>query len=639
VSGIAAIIHFDESDVGPGAIERMTTEMHYRGPDGVTHWREGGAALGFCALHTTAESMTSEQPLLSDDGNLVVIFDGYLHYIEEARKDLKAKGARFRSNSDVEIILRAYEAWGEDCPKYLDGEYAFLIWDRRRQAAFCARDHAGQRPLHYHWDGNGLTIASDPGAILVAPGVVQETNLPFLVQVLTNEWITRGQTVWMGVMRLNAAECGRFSREGASFSTYWSPPLEVSIRYQRDEDYYEHYRTLLEDCVAQSSRCQFPIGSDVSGGLDSSAVFAVAEHLRREGRLQALGVKGYTYKFETGSAPDELDYARAVGAHMGVKVREIAPFFPDIVWFTERGRQDRDMSPYPNTAMAVSIGEALVKDGCRVILNGEGGDEWLGGRPFYYSEQLAERDWAAIRRSWREDVSEIGLKWAAYRFARFGLAAFIPEVMGRAVRNTIRPRGPNDFDGAFWLEPEYATILEGERRRVARRDAWDTIANRPRRSMFITLRNPFNELARDQFTRQCARQGYEPRTPMYARRYIEFAFSTPERVRLHGKRRKHVHVQALQDLLPQKVLTRQTKADFSLAFEHYLNEMKAVFAKTLPAASGGVLNRNGLARLYECYRAWPLDARPIWELWGAFACAVPFEVIREKLRKSNQEIV
>lgn len=636
MSGIAAVFHFDGSDVEPGIVERLTHEMSYRGPDGIAHWYGGAAALGHCAMHTTGESLTSTQPLVSDDGCLVLVLDGHLHNLEELRDELRAKGAVLRTRSDAEVVLRAYEFWGDDCPRRLEGEFAFVIWDSRRRSAFCARDHAGLRPLHYHWEGKRLTVASDLGAILIAPGVAQEPNNVMIAQVLANEWITRGETIWKGIKRLIPATSARFGNDGVRSSTYWSPPTEVTIRYSRDEDYFEHYRELLEDCVRRASRSHLPIASDVSGGLDSSAIFAVAEDLRRKGRLLAPGLRGYTYRFERGSAPDELEYARSVAAHVGANVEEIEPFFPDLEWFAERGRLNRDMAPYPNSNMAVSIGEALVQAGCRVSLSGEGGDEWLTGRSYYYAEQIAERDWPAVWRSFREDMAAIGVRSASYRLARFGLVPYAPVSLLSLLRSLLPRREPNGFNGAFWLDPAIEQLLK-ECRVSADRSTVMGIANRPRRSMFETLKEPFGELFRDQFNRQCARIGYEPRTPMYARRFIEFAFATPERIRLRGNTRKHVHIHALHDLLPEKVRNRSTKADFSLAFGRHLDEMQEVFVNSLPATGRGYLSRAGMERLYSYYRKRPVGARPIWELWGAYACASAFALSKGSLVDGKSE--
>ena len=636
MSGIAAVFRFDESTIEPGTIERLTNAIAYRGPDGIAHWQEGAASLGFCALHTTAESLTAAQPLRSEDGQLVLVLDGFLHNHEELSGELRAKGAMLRSSSDAEIVLRAYETWAEDCVRRLDGEFAFVLWDGRRNAAFCARDHAGLRPLHFHWDNRRLTVASDPGAILVAPGVPHELNKPMVAQVIANEWITRGETIWKGVMRQLPATWVRFSADGMRSAVYWSPPTEVTIRYKSDVEYFEQYRALLDDCVRRSSRSHLPIASDVSGGLDSSAIFAVAENLRRQGRLLAPEIKGYTYKFDKGLPADELDYARAVAKHLGVPVQEILPFFPDLGWFSNRARQDCDMALYPNMAMAVSVGNALVRDGCRVSFNGEGGDEWVGGRAYYYAEQISERDWPALARSFREDRAAIGLRAVIYRLARFGILPQFPDRLISAVHKLVSPKGPNTYNNAFWLAAELDQILS-ECREANDRSHIMAIPNRSRRSMFETLQHPFLELARDQFDRRAARLGAEGRYPMFARPFIEFAFSTPECIRLRGDERKHVHVNSLHDLLPKSILERRTKADFSIAFERLFDEAYDTISGTFDRFGHSFLEPCGIRKIRRLCSELPWYERPIWELWGAYGCTVPFELATKADRDFSKE--
>ena len=148
--------------------------------------------------------------------------------------------------------------------------------------------------------------------------------------------------------------------------------------------------------------------------------------------------------------------------------------------------------------------------------------------------------------------------------------------------------------------------------------------------MFETLKDPFLEHSRDQVNRQYARIGYEPRAPMYARRFIEFAFSTPERIRLRGHGRKHVHIHALNGLLPEKVRNRRTKADFSLAFARHLDKMEDTFVNSVPADGFGYLSQSGIKRLYGSYRKYRMDGGPIWELWGAFACTGPCNLTWKK---------
>lgn len=622
MSGLAAIVRFDGSDVPEGAIERVTAAQAYRGIDGIAHWRSGPVALGFCALHALDPATAPPLPLVSDDGQRAVVFTGYLHHRDDLVAALTAKGSAPRTDADAELVLRAYECWGEDCAVRIEGEFAFVVWDGRTRRVFCARDHGSLRPLYYHFDGRQLVVASDFAAILDAPGVKQEPNLRMIAQIMANETITPAETVWKGIVRLLPATCASIDRSGMRSRTYWAPPAEVTLRYPRDEDYFEHYRALLGDCVREASRSHRPVGIDVSGGLDSSAIFAMANRLAESGQLLAPEFKGYTFRFEAGSAPDELDYARAVAAHVGRPVAEIAPFLPEMNWFVAQGLVNRDACPFPNVAMTSAIGRALVADGCRVWINGEGGDEWLGGRPFYYSEQLAAGDLTGAARSFQDDRAAFGWRTALWRLYRYGLGPHAPAAL-RALRRKVMARGgPNQFESAFWLDSSLDRLLAELR---SERDNSQALAytNIARRAMYMELKDPFDNIARDLVERQCAQLGYEPRSPMFARRFIEFAFSTPERTRLRGDQRKFTHVGALQGLLPESVRTRKTKADFSLAFERHLDKMQTMLVDDLPARNPERLSAPGMARLFAEYQFDPDNDGPVWELWGVFACLAP----------------
>lgn len=615
LSAVAAIFRFDGGDVVPGAIDAMTAAMDFAGTDGIASWQRGGVALGHCMLRTTAESLEEAQPLGNEDESLMLVFDGWLENPAELREELLRRGMALRNRSDAELVLRAWECWGEDSPIRLEGEYAFVVWDARQRVAHCVRDHAGMRPLCYHWDRGQLVVASYLPAVLAAPGVPQRLNKGTAAEILINESITRGETMWEGVLRVQPAQMVRCGKDGPVARTWWEPPLEVTLRYRSDEEYREHYLALLGDCVARASRSHLPVACDVSGGLDSSAIFAVAHDLARKGRLPAPGIKGYTYLFENGTPADELAYARAVARHVGAPVREIEPFLPDLEWFFARGRANCDMVPYPNATMANAIGDAVRADGCRVSLNGEGGDEWLGGKPHYYAEQLSEGDLRGAFRSLREDAADMGLPATIRRIARFGILPLAPE-WARNLRRRLVPRRGNESD---WLGPELSAIVA---RRREESDAQDfgRIRNPARRGMYMTLKDIWNEITRDALSLQAARLGIESRTPMYSRRFIEFAFKTPERLRLHGNRRKYLHACAMQELLPPEVTQRQTKAEFSLAFERHLSILNGPNGMTWPFTGHGFLDSGGLERLCRKYRDKPLYSRPVWELWAVLAC-------------------
>ena len=205
MSGIAGIIHFDGKPVEPGLIEKMTSAMAHRGPDGINHWVKGSVALGQCMLRTTPESLEEHQPLTNEDESLVLVMDGRVDNWEELRRELLGRGAVLRNRSDAELVLRAYEIWGRDCLAHIDGDFALVIWDARRQEAFCARDRMGHKPFNYHWDGKTLAFASELHAILALPWVPEIPNEGMLAEFLAAEWYSRDETLWQGILRLVAA--------------------------------------------------------------------------------------------------------------------------------------------------------------------------------------------------------------------------------------------------------------------------------------------------------------------------------------------------------------------------------------------------------------------------------------------------
>ncbi len=569
-------------------------------------------------LHTTKESLEETQPLCNEDESLMLVMDGWLSNWTELRSELIARGSHLRTRSDAELVLRAYEVWGEDCPQHIDGEFAFVIWDQNRREAFVAGDHVGLKPLHYHWDGRQLVVASDIVGVLAMPGFSREPNLARISEYLKFEWGTRGQTIWKGVSRAVPAHSMRFRNGHCESRKYWEPPLETTIFYKRDEEYFEHYRHLFTECVRRASRTHKPLACDVSGGLDSSAVFAMAHELRRKGTLPAPGVKGYTYFFKDaeGTEHDEIEYARATARHLGVALKEVPPFLPDMQWFLERGRMDCDIAGYPNGAMSIAIGKTLVADGCRVSLNGEGGDEFLAGTRFYFAEQLAAREWGKLSQTFIEDTAEIGLRKTAWNLLRFGLAPMLPVPVLEVLRNLRERRRIGELDKAAWIKAELRNSANLKGLRPGHELM--QLAKSARRCKHLVLNDPFALVVWDQFSRQSARVGYEIRTPMYAREFIDFSFATPERIRLRGERRKFIHVRALEGLLPEVVANRKTKADFGIAFTRLLEMVKSHLMDAVDGDGSDYLDKKGLARLFERQQAEPDDFRLVWHVWTLF---------------------
>ena len=584
MSGIAGIIHFDDKPVEPGQVEAMTAAMHYRGPDGINYWRRGNVALGQCMLRTTPESLEETQPLTNEDESLVLVMDGRVDNGQELRRELVGKSAVLRTRADAELVLRAYEVWGKDCLSHIDGDFALVIWDSRQRQAFCARDRVGNKPFNYHWNGRTLVFASELHPILALPWVSEVLNQDTLAEYLGTEWYSLDETLWQGMLRLKPSHFMVATGQGGLTPyRYWMPDLHQTLPCRTEEDYIEHYRALFTDVVHRMSRSLAPVACEVSGGLDSSAIFAVAETLRQQGRLLAPGLEGYTLDFSGDPAADEMAYARAVGTHLGCTIHEVTPAHMPLDWYRETARLYREFPDYPNGAMGLSIAQTARAHGSRVLVSGTGGDEWAGGCRLYYAEAIAGGRWRELLALMQRDARQAGLSAALWWQFRHGVLPLLPDSLRRDLRKiAVFVQGRGSDRPPSWLAPAM-------QQRLAQRQKLNELQSLPRwqrlgqRRQWLNLSDAYGTLAREINERRASRTGLEWRQPFWDMRVIQAGFATPERLRLRGHENKWLHRRALVGLLPEQVLKRQSKAEFSVAFSRYWSKLRPqLVADVLP---------------------------------------------------------
>jgi asparagine synthase (glutamine-hydrolysing) len=621
MSGIAGIIHFDGKPVEPGLIERMTSAMAHRGPDGINHWVNGSVALGQRMLRTTPESLEELQPLTNEDESLVLVMDGRVDNWEELRKDLLARGAVLRNRSDAELVLRAYEVWGKNCVAQIEGDFALVIWDARRRQAFCARDRVGIKPFNYHWDGKTLTFASELHAILALPWVPEIPNVGILAEFVANEWYSRDETFLQGILRLVAAHHGVADSCGMHPKKYWEPDFSAAYPADNDESYVEHYRELFSDVVRRMSRSHKPIACEVSGGPDSSAIFAMAERLRRNRQLRAPGLEGYTLAFTGNWEANELHYARAVGDHLRTDIHEVGPSKMSLGWYREWARRYREFPSFPNGVMGLGIRHQAVSRGCRALFGGVGGDEWLSGSRSYYAEALAEGQWKTLGVCLGADRRAVGFAKTLWWVSRHGWYPLLPDRVRRSVRAIIEGVRGSGIAKQTWLTPEMARQIR-TRRDQSIRLGTETAQRVGKRQQMLALSYAYSSHALENEERMASSIGIEQRQPFLNARLIQFCVMTPERLRLRGRLNKYLHRKAMAGLLPQVVLMREDKADFMITFRWHLSEIRDVFF------GGSQLRANHWVDVREVQDIYDQAGRiqePGWRewlLWTLFGCTV-----------------
>lgn len=613
MTGIAAI--FATGPVRPEQLDRMMSAMHERVRDDSGTWTSGAFGLGAVVLHTTTESFEAAQPLASADGSLVLAMDGYLTNWEELRSDLLARGAVLRNRSDGELVLHAYDQWGEVCASRLEGEFALVLADRRRQRIYAARDHQGLRPLYIYEDEGALLIASDMAAIIAAATRKPEADFDYLANIVSGHWYLRDRTVWKGLGRVPPAHWLAQDPQGRTLHRYYTVPCDIDLSYRREEDYVDHYREVLFDAVRRTSRSHVPLAMTVSGGLDSSSVYCIAHELEKLGRLPAPGLQGYTLAGEPGTPAYELPYARSAADHCGRNLIEVPLFRPGIDWFTARGAADCDVPLPQNGAMSFALERRAHAEGARTLMGGLGGDQWLDGTREYYTEFARAFEFAGFSRALARDARANGWRPTLPEAMRFGVSAFVPMALRRAKRRRLREQHYHDPAELFWMRPEWRDRL------LAFEE--DYLAGLPEQSRpqgnWNRLLSPYNAFAMDFMQRQRGVSGVETREPMLTRQFIAFCARAPKWVLRQGALTKVVHRKAMRGIMPDLIVDRTDKAEFSDP------AIRREFARLALSQSPGVLDplcdHAGMRKLTNSSGPLGVDPERGWEVWGCYAVA------------------
>jgi asparagine synthase (glutamine-hydrolysing) len=372
------------------SVRAMMEQLRHRGPDGDGSFAGPGVALGHTRLAIIDLSDGGLQPFASDDGELQLLHNGEIFNYLELRARLEGLGHRFRSATDTEVVLRAYEEWGPRCVERFNGMWAFALWDGRQRRLFCSRDRFGIKPFAYTFDGRRLAFASEPRALLRDPSVVARPNLravrDFLAQGHTDH--LEG-TFYDGIRQLPPAHSLLLDARGLRLERHWR--LEPA---SRPADAVAATRELFLDSIRLRLRSDVPLGTALSGGLDSSAVAVAIDHLLRTEAENARPVgdrqRTFTVYFEDGGY-DERPYAQAVVGQILAEPRWISFGDEELVDVLPRVAADQG-EPFGSTSIVAQwfVMREAARAGLKVMLDGQGGDEVLAGYRTTYGYRLAD---------------------------------------------------------------------------------------------------------------------------------------------------------------------------------------------------------------------------------------------------------
>ena len=631
--GICGEVTTQTRGVDEAALRRAVAALRHRGPDdqGIELLSDRRAALGHTRLAILDLSAAGRQPMANEDGTIWVTANGEIYNFPELRQALEAKGHRFRSRCDIEVIPHLYEEYGPACVEHLWGMFAVALWDAPRRRLLLARDRLGKKPLYYYTGGGSLAFASECAALLAWPMVERRVEPTAIHEYLTYGYVPAPRSILRGVAKVPPAHYLLWQDGTARLTRYWRPEPTETLGASSEAEWMERVLALLRDAVRRRMISDVPLGAFLSGGLDSSLVVALMSE------ASSRPVKTFSIGFDEASF-DELPYARQVAERFQTEHRELVvrpeatALAPLLV--------ERFGEPFADaSALATFELARLVKSDVTVALNGDGGDEVFAGYDRYRAALAAERlAWcpaplvrAASRlvAAWPESGAKRDPVQRAKRFLN-GLSQ--PPLERYAGWMACFPNGTKEmlYTLAFALSLGNSDVL------AYLRQAWedaaaDHLVNRLQRLDSLTYL-PNDLLPKVDITSMT--HALEVRSPLLDHRLFELSAQMPSSLKVRGGVGKYLLRRIGEGRLPEPVL-RRAKAGFGVPvgrwFRGPLHPWARVILLSDRAGRRGYFEAAALERLLAEHEAGHVDHGPrIWalvmlELWHQrfVDCSVP----------------
>jgi asparagine synthase (glutamine-hydrolysing) len=603
MSGIVGVYHLDRQLVESLQLRHMVDVLAHRGPDGSNIWLDGAVGLGQRMLWTTPESLLEQQPLVDKTGSFVLVADLRIDNRQELISALNFAGWPIEKITDSQLVLAAYEKWGEECPKYLLGDFALAIWDQPRRQMFCARDHFGIKPFYYYYQPRkNFYFASEIKAIAFLPEVPRRLNEIAIADYLHPVIEDKSITFYKNIYRLPPGHTLIVSdAQGLRLNSYWSLTIPDELKLGSDGEYAEAFREVFTESVRCRLRSAFPISSHLSGGLDSSSVTCVARDIQQQEK--GLPIHTFSSIFPDVPECDERPFIHAVVEQGGLIPHYISADKSGALSEWQEFFQAID-EPFigPSHFLTWGLNRATQQADIRISLDGFDGDTTVGHGSQYFSELARQGLWStfiteaqsvsqhfdtsptaifheyglsylqelAHQGKWltfAQTADQISQHWQISRrqlFLSQGVKPLVPQSVRRTwqkLRGYDKP--PKNVNSL--INSDFAHKMK-----------WDEFT-KPQKQLHsspITVReyqhNTFTStlfaLTLDLVDHSSAAFSIESRHPFMDKRMIEFCLSLPPEQKLNQGWSRMVMRRGMNGILPEKVQWRGGKTDMTPNF-------------------------------------------------------------------------
>jgi len=375
--GIAGILYFNQTDkTSLGIVKDMCNKMAYRGPDGQGFYFDTNIVLGHRRLSIIDLTEDASQPMKNEDGSIIITYNGEIYNYAELKRLLLKKGHIFKSHSDTEVIIHLYEEMGVECLSQLRGMFAFAIWDAKQKLLFCARDRMGIKPFHYYWNGKSFVFASEIKAVLCHPDVPRELNLFSLKDYLYFKYPIGSQTFFKDINTLEPGYYIIVKNSSVSKIKYWDVIFSGDSPDDLDKSVVK-VSNLFEESIKYHMVSDVPLGTFLSGGIDSSGISCIASN------YCPTKIKSFCCGSITNDVSSDRRYASLVSNHLNTDHYEIILSAEKFFDFAQQAIWHLDEPGGGSTAIPVYFTAKKAREQIKVLLSGEGSDEIFGGYNFY----------------------------------------------------------------------------------------------------------------------------------------------------------------------------------------------------------------------------------------------------------------
>jgi asparagine synthase (glutamine-hydrolysing) len=599
--GIAGFVDFagHDTEAARSRIERMTNVIAHRGPDGAGYFVDGHAALGHRRL-AIIDVAAGQQPISAAQDQVQLIYNGEIYNYLDLRRELEARGHRFKTNSDTEVILLGFLEWGEACVEKLNGMFAFAIWDARTRRLFLGRDRVGKKPLYYYRKGSFIAFGSELKTLIAAGGCPTDVDPEALDCYFSFGYIPAPKTIYRGVRKLRAARTLLVTESGESERQYWKltigEPRPMTLAAATDE-----FEALLDEAVRCRLMSEVPLGAFLSGGLDSSLV--VASMAKVSGRPVITNSIGFEDK-----EFNELGAASAIARHLGTEHHEFmvepraTEVLEKIAWHLDEPLADSSAIPTWYVC-------EMARRNVTVALSGDGGDEAFGGYTFRYVPHMLEsRLRAGLPALLRGPLfGALGAMWPA--------SARLPQPL--RLKTIFENLAVSDAEAYYrdlvWLRSEaraalYTPEFNGELRGYTPREAvlpfyTGSDARTPlARSQYADINFYMTDDVLVKADRMSMAHSLEMRCPLLDYRLIEFGTRLPDDLKIRGRSGKVVLRELAARRLPAEI-RNLPKRGFSIPAAKWLRgELRPMAESLLFDAQrpfGGVLDERVVKTMWD----------------------------------------